>query len=158
LIRPLSNKEKREEGFTLVEALVAMLVFSIGFTGLYFFFSISQKAIVLSEKRMHLNLMADRILQTIESEARRDPADPLNPFVNQSIYAGNIANCGFNSSDIRQIWCLDMNSNIGPLNPASGKEIRQVDLLMDSGNLIVNVSLVSEGGKVSSYFTRKIRP
>jgi len=148
----------RTRGFTLVEALVAMAIFTIGFSGLYFFFGISQQVIADSEKRMYINLMADRIVETISAQAMRSSTDPLNPFVNSSQYAGSLVNCtGFNTGDDRRAWCDELNANIGPLNTASGQEIRQVDLTNDGTGLIVNVSLVTGGGSISAYFTRKLR-
>ena len=149
------------QGFTLVEALVAMLIFTIGFSGLFFFFTISQQAIISSEKKMRLNLMADRIFQTIINESKRPSTDVLNPFLTPSSYSGSLAVCNFADADIRQTWCLDLNdkeSGIGPFNTSSGQEVRQVDVLVDSTNLIVNIMLATEGGAVKSFYTRKIRP
>ena len=152
------NFSKRIQGFTLIEALVAMLIFTIGFSGLYFFFTISQQVIVSSEKKMHLNLMADRIFQTIANESKRSTTDVLNPFVTPTSYAGNLATCSYNGTDVRQLWCLDLNTMVGAFNSSSGQETRQVEVLSDSTNLIVNITLVTEGGAVKSFYTRKIRP
>ena len=152
------NFSKRIQGFTLIEALVAMLIFTIGFSGLYFFFTISQQVIVSSEKKMHLNLMADRIFQTIANESKRSTTDILNPFVTPTSYAGNLATCSYNGTDVRQLWCLDLNTMVGAFNSSSGQETRQVEVLSDSTNLIVNITLVTEGGAVKSFYTRKIRP
>lgn len=145
-------------GFTLVEALVAMAIFTIGFSGLYFFYNLSQHSIVDAEKRMYVNLMSDRILQTIASKAKRSGADILNPFVNPDKYSGSLSNCAaYSAGDVRQSWCLDINTNIGPFNASSGKEIRQVDLQNDGTGLIVNVTLITADGAVSAYYTRKLR-
>ncbi|MBJ7380707.1 MAG: prepilin-type N-terminal cleavage/methylation domain-containing protein [Polynucleobacter sp.] len=145
------------KGFTLVEAMVAMVIFTLGFSGLYFFYGISQQVIADAEKRMYINLMADRIIETIAAEGMRTSTDPLNPFSNPSQYAGNLATCSYSASDNRQGWCNDLNANIGAFNSASGLEIRQVDVVNDGTGLIVNVSLVTGGGNISAYFTRKLR-
>lgn len=142
----------------MIEALVAMLIFTIGFSGLYFFFAISQQAIVSSEKKMYLNMMADRILQTIASECKRSSTDVLNPFVTPTSYSGSLATCNYPVTDVRQSWCLDLNNSVGVFNTKSGQEVRQVDVVQDSTNLIVNITLISEGGSVKSFSTRKIRP
>jgi prepilin-type N-terminal cleavage/methylation domain-containing protein len=144
-----------ESGFTLIEALVAMVIFSIGFSGLYFFFATAQQSTASAEKQMYLNLMADRIIETISAESRRASTDILNPFVTPTTYSGSLTSCVF--SDVRQSWCLDLNTAVGPYNAASGLEVRQVDVINDISGLIVNVSLVTDGGKVRTYFTRKIR-
>lgn len=154
-LTPPSNNDSK--GFTLVEAMVAMVIFTLGFSGLYFFFSVAQQVIAESEKRMYLNLMADRIIETIAAEGMRSRTDALNPFVTPSQYAGSLATCSYPTNDTRQLWCNDLNANIGPLNTTSGLEMRQIDVSNDGTGLIVNVSLVTNGGTISSYFTRKLR-
>lgn len=145
-------------GFTLVEALVAMAIFMIGFSGLYFFYNLSQHSVVDAEKRMYVNLMSDRIIQTIASEAQRPVTDPLNPFIYPSKYSGSLNNCSaYSAGDVRQAWCLDLNTNIGPFNPAGGLENRQVDVQNDGTGLIVNVTLITSSGSVGAYYTRKLR-
>lgn len=144
-------------GFTLVEALVAMAIFMLGFSGLYFFYSLSQHTIVSSEKRMYVNLMADRIVQTIAAEGQRSMTDAMNPFVTPSQYTGSLNVCNYSATDDRQGWCQDLVTNVGPYNPASGKEMRQVDIINDGTGLIVNVSLVVANGDVSAFYTRKLR-
>lgn len=150
-------KNTKAQGFTLIEALVSMTIFTLGFSGLYFFYGVSQQVIADSEKRMYINLMADRIIETIAAEGMRSVSDSLNPFITPSQYAGSLATCNFNSADSRQAWCLDLNSNIGALNPSSGLEIRQVDLVNDGTGLIINISLVTGGGSIGAFFTRKLR-
>ena len=142
----------------MIEALVSMLIFTIGFSGLYFFFTISQQAIVSSEKKMNLNLMADRISQTIANESKRSSTDVLNPFVTPTNYSGSLATCNYPVADVRQSWCSDLNFSVGVFNSKSGQEVRQIDVALDSTNLIVNITLITEGGAVKSFYTRKIRP
>ncbi len=145
------------QGFTLVEALVAMAIFMLGFSGLYFFYNLSQHTIADSEKRMYVNLMADRIVQTIAAEAQRPTTDALNPFVNPNQYSGSLNVCNYGATDNRQSWCLDLNTNVGPYNPTSGKEDRKVEMQNDGTGLIVNVSLIIANGNVSAFYTRKLR-
>ena len=152
------SNPKAMVGFTLVEALVAMAIFTIGFSGLYFFYNLSQHSIAEAEKRMYVNLMSDRIIQTIASEAQRPTTDVLNPFSNPTKYSGSLNNCNtYSAGDVRQSWCLDLNTNIGPYNASSGAENRQVDLQNDGTGLIVNVTLITANGAVGAYYTRKLR-
>ena len=150
-------QDSAQSGFTLVEALVAMAIFMIGFGGLYVFFNFSQHSVMESERRMYLNLMGDRIIQTIAAETQRSASDSLNPFNAPSTYAGSLNACNYSDTDIRQDWCKDLNTNVGPYNASSGKENRLVELVNDGTGLIVNVSLIIADGKVSAYFTRKLR-
>lgn len=144
-------------GFTLVEALVAMAIFMLGFGGLYVFYALSQHSIRESEQRLFLNMLGDRIIQTVAAEAQRSPTDPYNPFVNPSLYSGSLNTCDFNVSDVRQSWCKDLEKNVGPYSALSGNEDRQVSLNNDGTGLIINVSIVVANGKISAYFTRKLR-
>lgn len=152
-----SSASQGVEGFTLIEALVAMAVFTIGFSGLYFFYSLSQHSINDAEKRLYINLMASRIIETVAAEGQRLPTDNLNPFLNTTQYSGSLNNCNYAATDDRQLWCLDLVSNIGPYNPSSGLENRQVDIVNDGTGLIVNVTLITANGKVGAYYTRKLR-
>lgn len=154
---PGNPKPSAMAGFTLVEALVAMAIFMIGFSGLYFLFNLSQLTVIDSEKRMHINLMADRIIQTIAAEGQRSATDPLNPFGNPSKYSGSLNACSYPANDDRQSWCQDLVTNIGPYNPASGLENRQVDVQNDGTGLIINVTLITSDGQVGAYYTRKLR-
>ena len=142
-------------GFTLVEALVAMLIFTIGFSGLYFFFGISQQAIVSSEKQVHLNLMADRIFQRIASDDKAAKYIRDNNFI--SSHSGSLTLCNY--SDVRNEWCTDLNAYVGVFNSKSGREVRQVEVIKEisSDNLIVNIILITESGAVKSFYSRKIR-
>lgn len=153
----ISSRLETSLGFTLVEALVALAIFMLGFSGLYFFYNLSQQTIADSEKRMYVNLMADRIVQTIASEAQRPSTDALNPFVNPNQYSGSLNTCNYGATDNRQSWCLDLNTNVGPYNPTSGKEDRKVEIQNDGTGLIVNVSLIIANGNVSAFYTRKLR-
>ena len=145
------------QGFTLVEALVAMVVFTVGFSGLFLFFNISQQVVTDAQRKMYLNFLASQIVETIAAQAKRVPSDPLNPFVTPSRYSGSLAVCNYAVSDERQDWCQLLNSQIGVLNTVSGKEVRDISLLNDGTGLIINISLVVNHGAVSVFYSRKLR-
>ncbi len=140
-----------------MEALVGMVVFTIGFSGLFLFFNISQQVVVDAQRKMHLNFLANQIVETIAAQAKRTPSDPLNPFVTPSQYSGSLATCSYGTNDERQGWCLQLNNEMGLFNAVSGKEIRDVTLMNDGTGLIVNVSLVVSHGTVSVFYSRKLR-
>lgn len=159
----LNKRVNAMSGFTLVESLVAMAIFSIGFSGLYFLYNYAQVAITRSEQRMYLNLMGDRILQTIASEAQRPATDPLNPFKSPDKYSGSLVNCnGFSNTppnvDFRYDWCNELVQNIGPFDSKSNLDKRQIDVRKDVlGNLIIEVTLNTGNGTVNTFFSRKMR-
>lgn len=154
-----SPRYKNVNGFTLVESLVAMAIFMLGFSGLYVFYTMSQVLVKYSEQRLYLNLMGDRIIQTIAAGSQLGVSDNLNPFTNPDCYSGNLNICPSNSpadetscANVRQSWMYDICSNVGPLSNDS-----KLDLYNDGTGLIVNISLVTINGQVSTYLTRKIR-
>lgn len=151
------STQASQNGFTLVEAVVAMAIFMIGFSGLYFLFNMSQSIVADSEKRMHLNLMADRIIQTVAAEAQRAGTDSLNPFVNPGYYSGDCGGLATGSSDVVKSWCADLDTNIGAINPTSGKEIRKIVIVNDGTGLLIDISLVTSDGRISTYSSRKLR-
>ena len=167
----------KERGFTLIEALVSLAVFGIAFSGLFLFFGMATVANNNTEKRMHLNLMANHIIESIAAESTRSNADVLNPFVTPTTYSGSLNACPiYVADDIRRTWCDSLNEKVGPFKSISSEEERTIEILrvdednnpiadgasFDNGSLIVNVILVVDGGSgssnlVSSFFTRKIR-
>ena len=148
-----------EQGFTLIEALVSLAIFSIGFSGLFFFFGMSQSTIDRSDKKLYVSLMADNIVETIVAETRRLSSDTLNPFVTPASYNADLSNCGaYPVSDVRYTWCTDLNSLVGPLNSSSGLETRAVTVRLSPPNaIIVDVNFVVESGVVQTSMSKKIR-
>ena len=162
------------KGFTLIEALVAMVIFAIGFSGLYLFYGMALQSNSNTEKKMYMNLMANRIIETISTEAQRLPSDPeyskKSPFMNPSLYAGSLKNCT-GLSDPKLTWCNDLNNSIGVYTGISVWEDRNISITSADPTsdptgcipgLIVNVSLLAESGAVNrifvqTYATRHIR-
>lgn len=162
------------KGFTLIEALVAMVIFGIGFSGLYFLYGMALQSNSNTEKKMYMNLMANRIIETISTEAQRLPSDPeyntKSPFKAPSLYSGNLNNCS-GLTDPKLTWCNDLNNSIGPFTGISAWETRNISISSANpstdptgvtSGLIVNVSLIAESGAVNrifvqTYATRHIR-
>jgi len=134
-----------------------MVIFTIGFSGLYLFFNSSQQVVTDAQQKMHLNFLANQIVETIAAQAKRNASDPLNPFVTPSQYAGSLVTCNYGMNDERQSWCLQLNNEMGVFNPVSGKEFRDVTLINDGTGLIINISLVVRHGAVSVFYSRKLR-
>ncbi|MEO1942887.1 MAG: type II secretion system protein, partial [Candidatus Thioglobus sp.] len=73
------KKKTSQLGFTLIEAIISLLVFGISFAGLFLLFGIAQQTAINAEKRMFLNLMANRIVENIANEGANVSAS-INPF------------------------------------------------------------------------------
>jgi len=152
----------KNKGFTLIEAIVSLALFAIAFSGLYFFFGMAQQANNNSEKRMHLNLMANHILETIHAEAFRDDADVANPFVTPASYTANLSDCSiYTAPDVRHTWCTELNASVGPHKGVHADEVRTVEVVKDEAYLIANVSLVVDAGigdknLIKTFLSRKI--
>ena len=153
-----------DKGFTLIEAVVAMVIFGIAFTGLYLVFGIAMKGANDAQKRMHLNLIANQIVENISAETRRDLNDDLNPLKTPSIYNANLKNCAsFGSSDIRKLWCTKLNEVIGGFQGTNSKQKRNVTVSKLDNNLYVDIHFViggdSRGNNTSeAVIARRIRP
>ena len=153
-----------EKGFTLIEAVVAMLVFGIAFTGLYLVFGIAIKGANDAQKRMHLNLIANQIVESIAAETRRDANDPKNPLQTPGLYeAEDLTNCAsFPSSDIRKSWCTNLNEVVGGFQGIGGQK-RSVSVTKLEAHLFVDIHFVIGGdsnGKntLEVVMSRRVRP
>jgi prepilin-type N-terminal cleavage/methylation domain-containing protein len=153
-----------EKGFTLIDSIVAMVIFGIAFTGLYLVFGVAMKGANDAQKRMHLNLIANQIVENISAETRRDINDDLNPFKTPDIYNADLQDCdSFSSSDIRKSWCTKLNEVIGGFQGTNSKQKRNVTVSKLDNNLYVDIHFViggdSRGNNTSeAVIARRIRP
>ena len=151
-----------DKGFTLIEAVVAMVIFGIAFTGLYLVFGIAMKGADDAQKRMHLNLIANQIVESISAETRRDANDPLNPLKTPDIYDADLKNC-VSLRGIRKSWCTKLNEVVGGFQGTNSKQKRSVTVTKSAGNLYVDIHFViggdSKGNNTSEVvMARRIRP
>ena len=155
---------QKNKGFTIIEAIVSLAIFAIAFSGLYFFFGMAHQAYNNSEKRMHLNLMANHILDTIHAEASRSDADVANPFVTPASYNANLSDCStYTAPDVRHTWCTELDASVGPHKGVHADEVRTVEVVKDEAYLIANVTLVVDAGigeknLIKTFLSRKIPP
>lgn len=152
------------KGFTLIEAIIAMMIFGIAFTGLYLVFGIALKGANNIQARMHLNLIANQIVESIASETSRDVNDILNPFKTPSSYNANLKNCAtFAATDVRNTWCTKLNEVVGGHQGLHANQKRNVLVSKASGHLYVDINL-AVGGDASGnniiqvVVSRRIRP
>ncbi len=149
------------QGFTMIEAIVSMAIFGIAFSGLYLLFGVGMQSAHNTQTKLHLNLMANQIVETIAAESQRSDVDPLNPFVNNLQYAGNLHGCAA-YTHIRTSWCDDLNFVIGPHEGFPGQK-RSISIATSGSNLIVDIEFIVGGdamgmNQIVVVFSRKIRP
>ena len=153
-----------QAGFTLLEAIIAMMMFGISFAGLFLLFGIPQQTSINTQKKMFLNLMANRIIETIANEGTNTNTT-LNPFTNQTPYHGSLNDCSpyaiTDSPNYKFHWCTDLNEQLGGFSDNPGEE-RTISVIKEGSDLLVDVVLVVDGGMdgqnlVQSYFSRRLR-
>lgn len=161
------NRPKKggcQAGFTLIEAIVSMVMFGVSFAGLFLLFGIAQQTSINTQKKMFLNLMANRIVETIANEGTNTNT-AINPFSVPALYNGSISDCTvYAITDVpnyKYHWCNDLKEQVGPFSGYSGEE-RMVSVVMEGADLYVDVSLIVDGGMdgqnlVRSYFSRRLR-
>lgn len=156
-------KIKSNNGFTLIESIVALFLFAISFSGLFLFFGTAQQSSINTQKKMAINMMANEIIEMIAIEAKRATDDPMNPFLTPAKYSGDLHKCSdYAVTDLRFNWCKELEEHAGPFNGFDNEE-RKIQLFLDGSNLIINVSIIVEAsgdGKtfVQTYLSRKLRP
>lgn len=152
--------KNNQSGFTLIEAIISLVMFGISFAGLFLLFGIAQQTSMNTQKKMFLNIMANRIVETIANEGTNTDTT-INPFNNQLLYDGSLNDCTVGLSSYRLEWCTDLQNQVGGFTGYEGEE-RTVSVVKDGSDLLINISLVVDGGSdgenlVQSYFSRRLR-
>lgn len=152
--------KNNQSGFTLIEAIISLVMFGISFAGLFLLFGIAQQTSMNTQKKMFLNIMANRIVETIANEGTNTDTT-INPFNNQLLYDGSLNDCTVGLSSYRLEWCTDLQNQVGGFTGYDGEE-RTVSVVKDGSDLLINISLVVDGGSdgenlVQSYFSRRLR-
>jgi len=152
--------KNNQSGFTLIEAIISLVMFGISFAGLFLLFGIAQQTSMNTQKEMFLNIMANRIVETIANEGTNTDTT-INPFNNQSLYDGSLNDCTVGLSSYKLEWCTDLQNQVGGFTGYEGEE-RTVSVVKDGSDLLINISLVVDGGSdgenlVQSYFSRRLR-
>ena len=156
--------KNNQSGFTLIEAIISLVMFGISFAGLFLLFGIAQQTSMNTEKKMFLNIMANRIVESIANEGTNTDTT-INPFNNQSHYDGSLNDCTTHSAsatpNYKYQWCIDLQNQVGGFTGGDGEE-RTISVVKEGSDLLINISLVVDGGSdganlVQSYFSRRLR-
>lgn len=137
----------KQEGFTLIEALLATALLGIGFAGVYSMVSVSAQSMAHTVARQKLQMQADQILDIIESDLS-----------NIDLYVKDLENCvdpnGAPDTHLVRAyeWCSRMNTEVGATNPADERSV-DVTTLAD-GRKVVHVLLEAYDGVVQVAMKR----
>ena len=158
------NFPLNQSGFTLIEAIISLMMFGISYAALFLLFGIAQQTSINTEKKMFLNLMANRIIETIANEGT-NTTPSMNPFTTPSSYHGSLNDCSiYSASDSPKYkfeWCTDLQAQVGGFNEYPGEE-RTVSVVKEGNDLLIDVTLIIDGGSdgsnlVQAYFSRRLR-
>jgi prepilin-type N-terminal cleavage/methylation domain-containing protein len=130
---------KQQGGFSLIEAMVATMIISIAFVGVFSLTTFSAKQIVNSQDRQKLQLVANQIFEIIEIDSD-----------NIASYATNLATCTTpGSGEARKYilrpyeWCTRLNAELGA---AQTSDVRTITVTASGSENIVTVTLTSKNG------------
>ncbi|MCB2081025.1 MAG: prepilin-type N-terminal cleavage/methylation domain-containing protein [Rickettsiales bacterium] len=150
---PAKQKQKRpsrkqEGGFTLVEAMVATMISGIAFAGVFSLTMLSTHHMEESVSRQKLQLMAEQMLEVIESDLE-----------NVDNYAMSFATCNAPGagetalSDTRRYeWCQRLNGEVGAPAAAETRTIT-ITTLADQRK-VVHILLEAENDGVQVVIKR----
>ncbi len=143
----LLQLDKNSKGFTLIEAMVATAVFGIGFVGVYTVAATSEQIITKSIERTKTQMIADQILDIIETD-----------FANIDSYAMNLATCvdpgaSVNQYDIRGYeWCIRLQAELGDVMASDSRTIT-ISTLAD-GRRVASILLEGHNEKIQIVMKR----
>lgn len=128
---------KKAAGFSLIEAMVATMLTSIAFVGVFTITGFTAKQLKNSEDRQKLQIVANQIFEIIDSDTS-----------NITSYNLNLATCTTpTSGETRKYilrpyeWCTRMNNDLGS---AQSADIRTITVTISGSEKIVTVNLTSK--------------
>jgi len=135
-----------QKGFTLIEALVSVAIFAIGFAGVYALVGVSDRVLQNSVNRQQLNFQANEIVETLNS-------DPRNIAEYHGKNLGRCSSLSVSKGKDEQLkrlkrWC---ERSSGETGEKKSNDQRRIQVIKKSlGNREVNVAsieLTSNDGK-----------
>ncbi len=145
-------KCRHQEGFSLVEAMVATALMAIGFAGSYTLTAITRTSTDEAIARQKLQLISNQIYEVIESDL-----DNLDSY-DMDLKTCNVPDFGETDKfDLRQYeWCMRMAAEVGA---ALEDETRQIDVTtLGDGRKVVHIDLEARNQTVSVVMKRTYSP
>ena len=140
-----NNKYNQENGFSLIEAILASAIVGIGFVGVFTLTVFSERSIQESVAREKLQMQANQILEIIFE------SDQYNNMDMTSCNAPDE-----NATDTYIIrgyeWCTRLEGEVGS---ADTNDTRSISVITDAeGNKIVHIELETRNGEVQVVMNR----
>ncbi len=147
--KPTRERTQKSSGFTLVEALVATLIMTVGFVGTYTLVGVVQNSMQASVMRQKLQLQANQILDIIEVDVTN-----VDQYNNMDLKVCAPPPNGTQTvSLLRQYeWCQRLRDQTGAAG-ANDNRIITVTTLAD-GSKDVQVLLEGLGGTIQVVMKR----
>ena len=144
----VNKRSYKQQGITLVEALLATALLGIGFAGVYTITALSAESMSQSVARQKMQMQANQILDLIETDT-----------ANIDQYVLNLANCAAplgGQTEKYQLrpfeWCSRLNGEVGS---ALANDIRSVNITtLADGRKVAHVLLESHNGNVQVVMKR----
>ena len=138
----------KSRGFTLIEAMVATAIMSIGFVGVYSLVAFSERSIRNSTVKQKLFMQANQIYEIIESDVENIDLYSLDLTVCNPLGPGDTA-----TWQVRRFeWCSRLN---GELGVATNNETRSITVTqMPDGRRVVHILLEDLNGDVQIVMKR----
>ena len=134
------SKIKDNSGFSLIEAMVATAIMGISFVGVYSLMSYSQNFFQNSSERQELQLIADQMLEIIDSDKS-----------NLALYATNFNTCTIplpeDTERYKQYtykWCVILQDKFG--SPAA-TDVRQIAVSDVTGGKLITITLQAKNNR-----------
>lgn len=146
----LNNKNtsvKMESGFSLVEAMVATVIIGVAFAGIYNIALFSSKTLNASSDRQKLQLIADQMMEVIESDIDNIDFYDLDFTTCNAPDSGETEDYHLN----RYRWCRMLNSSVN--TPATG-DTREIAINSTSDGKLVTITLDSRNGETNVVMKR----
>ena len=144
------NNRIGENGFTLLEAMLATVIVGVGFVSIFSLAVFSERSLHTTVQKEKLEMIANQMMEVIEADLDNftlydvDLTDN-NVCVNAAAGDQNISNARINE------WCQRINDEIS----LSGTNVREINAVIDGGGTrILNIVLEAKNGEAQVVINR----
>ena len=146
--------DKNEQGFTLIEVLVSVVILVIGFMAVIALVSVSDRTLQNSVDRAQLNAQANEIIETLQSDQSN-----IAEYDNKNIgKCGSLSTSKGKTEQLVRLkrWCEQMKGESGETASRDKRVVRVTKKKIGQREVnIVTVELTSKDGK-NTVFTKRV--